>query len=153
MKRKSFILILSTIILIIALLVGILLVDLSRVEEAPNKLYSYPISVGEKTYVTAVRTNWTDAPKVSLPESDTGYFNCDFFGSTRETVGFDIMFPTGLIGGNISLVWKYYVQDHSRYTLSSNGTYNSIQMTFNHTATDEHFEIHGTEGVLVSGVT
>ena len=151
MKRKTLALILASVILIAALLVGVLWVDLARVEEAPNKLYSYPISVGEKTYVVTVRTNWTDAPKVSLPEFDPGYFNCDFFGPTRETVGFNITFPAELVGGNISLIWKYYVQDPTRYTLSNNGTYNSIQMTFNHTATDEHFEIHGTEGSLVSG--
>jgi hypothetical protein len=152
MKRKTVTLILVAVVLIVAFLVGVLWVDLSRVEEAPNKLYSYPISVGEKTYVVAVRTNLTDAPMVSLPEFDPGYFNIDFFGPTRETVGFNVTFPAELVGGNISLVWKYYVQDPARYALSSNGTYNSIQMTFNHTATDEHFEIHGTEGALLSGV-
>jgi len=153
MKRKKLILISASVILIVALIAGILWIDLSMVEEAPNKLYSYLISVGDKTYTVTVKTNYTDAPKVSLPESDPGYFNCDFFGPTRETVGFNITFPAELIGGNISLVWKYYVQDHSRYTLSSNGTHNSIQMTFLHVATDEHFEIHGTEGTLVSSFT
>ena len=153
MKRKALTLIFAGVILVVALLVGVLWVDLSRVEKAPNRDFSYPISIGEKTYVVAVRTNWTDAPKVSLPEFDTGYFNCDFFGPTRETVGFNVTFPAELVGGNISLVWKYYVQDPGRYALSSNGTYNSIQMTFNHTATDEHFEIHGTQGALMSVVT
>jgi hypothetical protein len=151
MKRKTLILILATVILIVALIAGLLWIDLSKVKEAPNKLYTYPISVGDKTYTVTVRTNGTDAPKVSLPESDPGYFNCDFFGPTRETVGFNITFPPELIGGNISLVWKYYVQDPSRYTLSSNVTHNSIQMTFLHVATDEHFEIRVTEGALVNG--
>jgi hypothetical protein len=151
MKRKTLILILAMVILIVALIAGLLWIDLSKVKEAPNKLYTYPISVVDKTYTVTVRTNWTDAPKVSLPESDPGYFNCDFFGPTRETVGFNITFPPELIGGNISLVWKYYVQDPGRYTLSSNGTHNSIQMTFLHVATDEHFEIRGTEGALVKG--
>ena len=151
MKRKTLILIFAAVILIVASIAGTLWVDLSRVEEAPNKVYSYPVLVGDKTYTVTVRTNWTDAPKVSLPEYDTGYFNCDFFGSTRETVGFNITFPAELIGGNISLVWKYYVQAPGRYTLSSNGTHVSIQMTFLHIAADEHFEIRGTEGTLVSG--
>jgi len=81
-----------------------------------------------------------------LPEQDSNYINFDFIGPTRETVGFNITIPTDLIWGNISLVWKYYEQNLDRYTLSNNGTHNSVQMTFNHTATVEHFEIHGTEG-------
>ena len=48
--------------------------------------------------------------------------------------------------GNISLFWKYYEQNADRYALSNNGTHNSVQMTFYHTATVEHFEIDGTEG-------
>ena len=74
-------------------------------------------------------------------------FAVDFIGPNRETVGFNITVPTDLIWGNISLVWKYYEQNADRYTLSNNGTHNSVQMTFNHTATVEHFEIRGTEGV------
>jgi hypothetical protein len=138
---------LGVVILITGLLAGFLWVDLGQEKKASSKLYTYPVSVGEKTYIITVSTNWTSAPKVYLPEIDSKYVNCDFIGSNRETVGFNITVPTDFIGGNISLVWKYYVQNADRYVLSNNGTHNSLQMTFNHTAAVEHFEIHGTEGI------
>ena len=146
MKRKALALTLVAVILIIALLAGFLWVDLTGNKEVVSKLYTYPVLVGEKTYIITVSTNWTSAPKVYLPEIDSQYVCCDFIGPNRETVGFNITVPTDLIWGNISLVWKYYEQNSDRYTLSNNGTHNSIQMTFNHTATVEHFEIRGTEG-------
>jgi hypothetical protein len=146
MKRKALAITLVAAILITALLAGFLWVDLAGEKETANKLYDYPVSVGEKTYIITVRTNWTSAPKVYLPELESKHVNCDFIGPNRETVSFNITVPTDLIGGNTSLVWKYYEQNANRYTLSNNGTHNSIQMTFTHTATVEHFEIHGTEG-------
>ena len=146
MKRKTLTLTLVSVILIIALITGFVWVDLVAKKEAATKLYTYSILVGEKTYVITVKTNWTSAPRVYLPELESKYVNFDFFGPNRQTVNFNITIPTDLIGGNISLIWKYYEQKSDRYTLSNNGTHNSIQMTFNHTATDEHFEIHGTEG-------
>jgi len=147
MKRKKMALTLGVVILITALLAGFLWVDLVGEKKASSKLYTYPISVGEKTYIITVDTNWTSAPKVYLPEIESKYVNCDFIGPNRETVNFNITVPTDFIGGNISLVWKYYVQNADRYVLSNNGTHNSLQMTFNHTAKVEHFEIHGTEGI------
>jgi len=147
MKRTVLALTLAVLILITSIVAGILLVDLTETKEAVIKSYIYPVSVGEKTYIITVSTNWTSAPKVYLPEIDSKYVCCDFIGPNRETVGFNITVPTDLIWGNISLVWKYYEQDADRYTLSNNGTHNSVQMTFNHTATVEHFEIRGTEGV------
>jgi hypothetical protein len=146
MKRKVLALTLAVLILITSIVVGILLVDLSGDEEAVSNVYTYPVLVGEKTYIITVSTNWTSAPKVYLPEIASKYVCCDFIGPNRETVGFNITVPTDLIWGNISLIWKYYEQHAERYTLSNNGTHNSVQMTFNHTATVEHFEIRGTEG-------
>ncbi len=146
MKRRVSTVIVAGVILIITLSTGILWVNLSRNQEATSKLYSYNVSVGEKNYIINVETNWTAAPKVYLPEQDSNDVSCDFIGSTVETVGFNITVPTDLIGGNISLVWKYYEQNPDRYTLSNNSTHNSIQMTFTHTATVEHFEIRGTKG-------
>ncbi len=147
MKRKTLTLTLVSVILIIALIAGFLWVDLLAKKEAETKLYNYSVSVGEKTYIITVRTNWTSAPRVYLPETESKYVNCDFIGPNRQTVNFNITIPTDLIGGNISLIWKYYEQNPDRYTLSNNGTHNSIQMLFTHTATDEHFEIRGTEGI------
>jgi hypothetical protein len=146
MKRKALALTLVSVILITTLIVGFLWIDLVAKREAATKLYTYAVSVGEKTYIITVKTNWTSAPRVYLPEQESKYVNCDFIGPNRQSVNFNITIPTDLIGGNISLVWKYYEQNPDRYALSSNGTHNSIQMSFTHTATDEHFEIHGTEG-------
>jgi hypothetical protein len=117
-------------------------------ERAGSNLYTYPISVGEKTYTITVVTNWNPMPKVDLSNStlsDLKYVDVDFIGSARKTVFFKITIPTDLLWGNISLIWKYYEQNPDRYTLSNNGTYNSVQMTFTHMAMDEHFEIRGTE--------
>jgi hypothetical protein len=146
MKRAKLALMLAAVILIAAIVAGVLLVDLAGNQEAASKLYTYPVIVGEKTYVITVRTNWTSAPKVYLPQQESKYINCDFIGPNRETVNFNITIPTDLIGGNITLIWKYYEQNPNRYVLTNNGTSNSLQMTFYHTATDEHFEIRGTEG-------
>jgi hypothetical protein len=146
MKRKALALTLVSVILITTLIAGFLWVDFVAKKEAATKLYTYAVSVGEKTYIITVKTNWTSAPRVYLPEQESKYVNCDFIGPNRQTVNFNITIPTDLIGGNISLVWKYYVQNPDRYALSYNGTHNSVQMSFTHTATDEHFEIHGTEG-------
>lgn len=144
MKRTT--LTLVVLILITSIVAGILLVNLAGDEEAVGKVYTYPVSVGEKTYIIAVRTNWTSAPEVYLPEFDTNYVCVDFRGPERATVFFNITIPTDLIWGEISVIAKYYIQSEDRYTLSNNGTHNSVQMTFYHTAVVEHFEIRGTEG-------
>jgi hypothetical protein len=150
MKRTVLALTLVVVILITSIVVGILLVDLTGAEEAVSNVYTYPVSVGEETHIITVRTNWTSEPKVYLSNSSLTdplkYVSVDFMGSSRETVFFNITIPTDLLWGNISLVWKYYEQNPDRYTLSNNGTHNSVEMTFTHIATIEHFEIRGTEG-------
>jgi hypothetical protein len=147
MNRTVLALTLAVLILITSIVAGILLVDLAGDKEAVSKLYTYSVSVGEKNYIVIVSTNWTSAPKVYLPEFDSKYVSVDFIGPLRATVFFNVTVPTDLIWGNISLIWKYYEQNADRYTLSNNGTHNSVQITFYHTATVEHFEIRGTEGV------
>jgi hypothetical protein len=143
-KKMPFAVALVLLILITAVAVGALFAELAKTEAA-GELYTYPVSVGEKTYIITVRTNWNSAPEVYLPEFSSNYVSVDFRGPERASVFFNITVPTSLIGGNISLVWKYYTLSADRYTISNNGTHNSIQMTFDHTATVEHFEIHGTE--------
>jgi hypothetical protein len=147
MKKIALAITFVVIILIIAIVAGILLVDFAGDEEAVFKLYTYPVTVGEKTYTLNVNTNWTSAPEVYLPEFSSNYISFDFRGTLRATVFFNITIPSDLIWGEISLIWKYYKQNDDRYILSNNSTHNSIQMTFYHTALVEHFEIHGTEGI------
>jgi hypothetical protein len=132
----------------IALVAVSLVAGFLWLELAGNKMftYSYPITDREKTYIITIRTTWTPEPKVSLSESNSKFVSVDFMASRRENVSFNITIPTALIGRNISLIWKYYEQTADRYILSNNGTHNSVQMTFTHIATFEHFEIRGTEG-------
>ncbi len=120
------------------------MVDLEN-EETGNE-YTYPVSVGEETYIITVRTNWTTAPEVYLPEFASKYVSVDFRGSLRATVFFNITVPADLIWGEISVIWKYYKQSENSYTLFYNGTHYSVSMTFYHTASVEHFEVRGTEG-------
>ena len=144
MKRRTLTITAIAVILILSLVAGLLWFEI-----ADSKLYTYHISVGEKTYIIIIVTNWNSAPKVDLSNSsltDLKYVSVDFFGSCEKTVFFKITIPTDLLWGNISLIWKYYVQLPDRYVLSNDRTTNSLQMTFNHVAADEHFEIRGTEG-------
>jgi hypothetical protein len=144
MNQRTLTITVIAVILILSLAAGLLWFEI-----AGSKLYTYHISVGEKTYIITVVTNWNSAPKVELSNSslsDLKYVSVDFFGSYEKNVFFKITIPTDLLWGNISLIWKYYVQSPDRYKLSNDGTHNSLQMTFNHVAADEHFEIHGTEG-------
>lgn len=151
---------LATAILTTAIAVGILLTDKpgqaegkeDGQEEATTNLYTYPVSpyLGRgKTYIVTVVTNWTSKPKVSLPEFDTlKYVSVDFSGWGRETVFFNVTIPTDLLWGNISLMRKYYEQSPDLYTLSNNGTHNSLWMTCVFTPYFSgvgHFEILGTE--------
>ena len=137
----------------IALVAVLLISGILWVEFAGNRsqLYTYPVSVGDKTYTITVQTDWGSAPNVALSNSSLNnlkYVSIDFVGAERKTVTFNATIPTDLLGGNITLIWKYYEQSPDRYTLSNNGTQNSVYMTFNHVAVDEHFEIRGTEGAL-----
>ncbi len=150
MKRKILALTLAVLILITSI-AGILLVDLTGDEEVVRKLYIYPMSVGEKTYILTVNTNWTSSPKVDLsPETDSlKYVSVVFSGWSEETVFFNVTIPTDLLWGNITLIWKYYEQNPDRYILSNNGTHNSVAMTCiikPYFSGMGYFMIRGTEG-------
>jgi hypothetical protein len=146
---KRIVLALALIIALLASIVaGILLVDLSGNDKTSGKLYTYPLSVGEKTYIVTVRTNYSSAPEVSYsasPPSDY-HVSVDFRGN-QENSFCNITIPTELIGGELSVIDKYYVMSADQYTVSNNGTHNSVYFTFNHTALVKHFEVRGTEGM------
>jgi hypothetical protein len=153
---------LAVAILFTALEVGILLTDLAREDEVAtnfeeekvaNSRYTYSLSPyhgNGKIYIVTVETNWTSKPKVSLPaEYDTlKYVSVVFTGWSRENVFFNVTIPTDLLWGNISLFRKYYEQPPEVYTLSNNGTHNSIGMTCVFTPYFSgvgYFAIRGTE--------
>ena len=110
---------------------GILLSDLGRCD-----------SEGDKTFVVSLETNWTgeNAPKVSLINSSNPSqyaIELYFLGRTEknvtwESVTYNITFPNGLLGEDISLIHKYYLQDPSSYSLGGNSTHTWLQMTFDY---------------------
>jgi hypothetical protein len=100
-----------------------------------------------------VEANWDKAnpPSVTLSNGTRHAVDLYFFGGTNKTVTCKIIIPTGLLGGNISLVKKYYVQDPDSYILRNDGAYNSLQMTFDydpHFSGNGFFEIIGTEAAF-----
>ena len=152
MKRKFTIP--ATISLIaISLTVGILWANIPSGQEEIN-LFTYPLSVGNKTYIATVETNWTEeqAPSVNLLNSSNNRYPMEliFLGGTVEkTISYNITIPTDLLWGNISLIRKYYLVNPDYYTLINNGTHNSLQMTFDYQpffSGNGYFEILGTKG-------
>lgn len=83
MTRKMLALITAVLLLVVILVTGILWFELTV-----NNRYTYPISVGQKTYIITVLTNWNSAPKVDLSESNLKFVSIDFVGSFRELVSF-----------------------------------------------------------------
>ncbi len=148
MKNKKWAITLAALFLILATVAGLLWYDI-----AGSKLYNYPVSVGGKTYTITIATNWNSEPKVSLSDtsiSERHAVYVDFSGSCRKTVHLDVTIPTDLLSGNISLTWKYYPLSTDQYTLSNNGTHNSVQFKFEssgYLSGEGHFEIVGTQGV------
>ena len=145
--KKKLIVVAATLVIAVSLAAGTLLASLGA--STPN-LFTYPLSVEDKNYVITVETNWNAeiAPTVSLLNYSYG-IELYFRGGTEKTISYIITIPTDLLWGNISLVWKYYLQDPDRYTLSSNSTHNSLQMTFDYSpffSGSGYFEIKGTEG-------
>jgi hypothetical protein len=139
---------LVVLILFSIIIAGILLLDLEKSKSEGVRLYTYPVAFAEKTYIITVKTNWTSAPEVYLPELASNYVSVDFRGSLRAIVFFNITVPADLIWGEISLIWKYYKQSNDSYTLFYNVTHYTVEMKFYHAALVEHFEIRGTEGVM-----
>jgi len=85
------------VILVLIIVAASLFFDLEQGKSEETKLYTYPISVAEETYVVTASTNWTSAPEVYLPEIASNYVSVDFRGPMRATVFFNITVPADLI--------------------------------------------------------
>jgi hypothetical protein len=140
-------------LLIVALTAGILTRPQAVQETKQINLYTYPFTIKDKTYIVALETNWTaqKAPTVSLSDSSLTPYSITlyFLGGSKATVSYNITIPTDLLSGDISLIWKYYVQNPDRYVLTNNGTANMLHMTFNYDPYFSgigYFEILGTDG-------
>ncbi len=153
MNRKLIIVVAISLIAI-SFAVGILLTRLEVNQEEETNLFTYPLSVGNKTFIITVETNW-DAERTPLVTllnvTDINRHSVElyFLGDSKKTISYNITIPTDLLWGDISLIKKYYLQDPDLYTLSNNGTHNSLQMTFEYVPPFSgigYFEILGTKG-------
>ena len=152
MKRK-FVLTAAIFLIAISLTVGIWIVLQSGPHEEIS-VFNYPFSVDSKTVVVTVETDWVEErePSVSLLNSSNGRYAIElyFLGGTEDkTVSFEICIPNDLLWGNISLIRKYYTVNPDNYSLLNNGTYNTLQMTFEYKpffSGSGYFEIVGTDG-------
>jgi hypothetical protein len=150
--KKKFIVAVAILLIVISSAVGILSASLGLVQESNS--FTYPLSVGDKTFIVTVETNWDaeDAPTVSLlNSSDSTRHEVELYfrGGSKRTIFYNNTIPTDLLWGNVSLTRKYYLQDPDRYTLSNNSTHNSLQMTFDYDpffSGSGYFLILGTEG-------
>jgi len=124
----------------------------NKVAEA--KLYTYPLSVGEKTYIVTIVSNYSSTPTVNLPQVPDNYTDVNYnlvefdFRGPPEDSFCNITIPNDLIWGELTVIDKYYVMDKANYVQRSNSTNTAIYFTFSHIthiALDKHFEIRGTE--------
>lgn len=126
------------------IVVGMLLNDSSENETDFGELFTFPISVGEKTFQISVLSNYSSSPEVSYWEEEKVVYLA--FTGDKENSFFNVTIPTGLIRGELSLIDKYYIVDEQYYIQSYNGTHNSIFFSFDHPAYVKHFEIRGSQG-------
>ena len=152
--KRNLIVIVAILLIVISLAAGILLASLEAGREEETDLFTYPLLVGDKTFIVTVETNWNAErmPSVTLLNvSDVNRHSVElyFLGDSKKTISYNITIPTDLLWGDISLIKKYYLQNPNRYTIINNGTHNSLQMTFEYEPQFSgigYFEIIGTEG-------
>ncbi len=144
LKNNKIILVSSiTALLVVSLIFATILLTENE-DKNKGELYSFPISVGGKTFLVSVLSNYSSSPEVSYWEERKAVYVV--FTGDPENSFFNVTVPTDLIWGEISLINKYYEVDEEYYIRSYNGTHNSVYFSFNQTAYVKHFEIKGTEG-------
>jgi hypothetical protein len=132
-----------TVAVMLSILVEVFAIVFWQHPSPKTEVYSFPIVVGEKTYVVSVLTNYSSEPKVSYSQEGKAV-NLDFSGK-QENAFFNVTIPTALTGGEIKLIDKYYEVSPHKYVQSFNGTHNSVYFTFDRSAYVKHFEVRGTE--------
>ena len=120
-----------TLVLIISLIVVGLLLNHSGVNETDlGEFFTFPISVGEKTFQVSVLSNYSSSPSVSYWEEGKVVYLV--FTGNKENSFFNVTIPTDLIWGELTLIDKYYKVDEQHYIQSYNGTHNSMFFSFDH---------------------
>lgn len=153
-KKRKLVVFVAILLISISLAAGILLASLEVGREEETNSITYPLSVGNKTFIVTLETNWNAErePSITLLNvSDATRHTVElyFLGGSKKTISYTITIPTDLLWGNISLVRKYYLQNPDSYILTNNGTHNSLKMTFNYEPFFSgmgYFEIFGTKG-------
>jgi hypothetical protein len=151
MKRKFIITITASLIVIsfaVRLLAGL------QLNKQETNRFTYPLLVGNKTFIVTVETNWNEerAPSVALLNSSDNRYPLElvFLGGTKEkNISYKITIPNDLLWGNMSLIRKYYIVNPDNYTLTNTAEHNSLQMTFDYQpffSGSGYFEILGTQG-------
>jgi hypothetical protein len=125
---------------------GILLLNFGEDEVSAGELYTFPLSVGEQTYMVSVKSNYSSAPEVSY-SGLLKSVSVNFMGD-QEDAFYNITILTSLIWGELPVYAKGYKMSEVDYTQSSNSTHNSIYFTFNQPAFAKTFNVKGTEGVI-----
>ena len=70
MKRMTLTITAIAVILMLSLVAGLIWFEI-----AGSKLYTYHISVGEKTYIITILTNWNSAPREVSPSCKSYAYN------------------------------------------------------------------------------
>ena len=117
--KRKLIVVAAILVIVISLAAGILLASLEVGREEETNLFTYPLLVGNKTFIVTVETNWDAerAPSVSLLNVsgvNRHAVRLYFLGGNKKTISYNITIPTDLLWGDISLVKKYYLQSPDR---------------------------------------
>jgi hypothetical protein len=149
--KKSFPIVFLAILLISALIVaGGTLINPTEDDGSEEKLYTFPLSVADNTYVVTVRSNSTAVLTVSYSGMEVLKSVTISFMGDPETAFCNVTVSNDLIWGKLSLVFKYYEMDENYYTKTSNSTHTSFYFEYYQIALIKHFELRGTEGVSES---
>ena len=90
-------------LILVSIIGGALFVALTWDDKALGKLYTFPLSAGEETYIVTVRSNYSSTPELSynaFPPFSAYYVSVDFRGDPEDSFC-NITIPTDLIWGEI----------------------------------------------------
>lgn len=132
-------------IIVFSFLAIVVLIDLPTEEPEEGILYTFPLLVGENTYMVTVLSNYSSGPDVSyfgLLRSVSVYFRGE-----PENAFCNVTIPKDLIWGDILVNQHGFELNKDSFILTSNSTHNSVYFVFDLPAYTKDFVIMGSEGV------
>ena len=127
-KRLKLVIIFVCLSLLASFCAVVIIYECCKDDTPDSKLYIYPLSVEDKTFIVTVETNWNGkvTPDVFLDNTSTvpneTLLVLYFVGRSEknttdwEILTYNITIPTELIGEVTSLIRKYSPQDPVSYT-------------------------------------